>query len=155
MLTICQQNLIPLLLRPLRLVLPADQLRKIRIWLLKALHWPFVACIIGYENGRQYLSARKGAYLSHVASGSDRSHPPAILRRPLSIRGTKSPSQHPRPVDHSRQIPGAEAEASHGPSPDGTISTLEQLAADIDRQAVLIKILIERERRKQDSAASA
>ncbi|KAF1964575.1 hypothetical protein BU23DRAFT_594080 [Bimuria novae-zelandiae CBS 107.79] len=42
-------NLIPLLLRPLRLVLPSERLRSARIILLKATHLPFVGAIWVYE----------------------------------------------------------------------------------------------------------
>jgi hypothetical protein len=50
------QNLIPLLLRPLRLVLPSDRLRSLRIVLLKATHLPFVGAIWAYE---QLVVSRK------------------------------------------------------------------------------------------------
>ncbi|KAL5390601.1 hypothetical protein DPSP01_001676 [Paraphaeosphaeria sporulosa] len=42
-------NLIPLLLRPLRLVLPSERLRSARIVILKATHLPFVGAIWTYE----------------------------------------------------------------------------------------------------------
>jgi hypothetical protein len=43
------QNLIPLCIRPFRLVLPSERLRSARIVLLKATHVPFVAAIWCYE----------------------------------------------------------------------------------------------------------
>jgi hypothetical protein len=43
------QNLIPLCIRPFRLVLPSERLRSARIVLLKATHAPFVAAIWCYE----------------------------------------------------------------------------------------------------------
>lgn len=43
------QNLIPLLLRPLRLVMPSERLRSARILILKATHLPFVGAIWSYE----------------------------------------------------------------------------------------------------------
>ncbi|KAF2734929.1 hypothetical protein EJ04DRAFT_223379 [Polyplosphaeria fusca] len=51
-------NLIPLLLRPLRLVLPSDTVRRARIVLLKATHLPFVGAIWAYEHfvGRKNTS---------------------------------------------------------------------------------------------------
>lgn len=50
-------NLIPLLfLRPLRLVLPSEDVRRIRILVLKATHAPFVALIWIYEQGVQILA---------------------------------------------------------------------------------------------------
>ncbi|KAF1943035.1 hypothetical protein EJ02DRAFT_152406 [Clathrospora elynae] len=49
-------NLIPLLIRPFRLVLPSERLRGARIVLLKATHLPFVGAIWIYE---QLADARK------------------------------------------------------------------------------------------------
>lgn len=43
------QNLIPLCIRPFRLVLPSERLRGARIVLLKATHLPFVGAIWAYE----------------------------------------------------------------------------------------------------------
>ncbi|KAH9874687.1 hypothetical protein IAQ61_003877 [Plenodomus lingam] len=42
-------NLIPLIIRPLRLFLPSERLREVRIVLLKATHVPFVGAIWVYE----------------------------------------------------------------------------------------------------------
>jgi hypothetical protein len=50
------QNLIPLVIRPLRLVLPSERLRSARIVLLKATHLPLVVAIWAYE---QLVNARK------------------------------------------------------------------------------------------------
>ncbi|TKA62017.1 hypothetical protein B0A55_10288 [Friedmanniomyces simplex] len=47
-------NLLPLLLRPLRLVMSAEKLRTTRIILLKATHWPFVGLILAWERARLY-----------------------------------------------------------------------------------------------------
>jgi hypothetical protein len=53
------QNLIPLLcIRPLRLVLSAEALRRVRIGLLKVTHLPFVAIILAYEATRPQRSRR-------------------------------------------------------------------------------------------------
>ncbi|RMD41350.1 hypothetical protein DV735_g3782, partial [Chaetothyriales sp. CBS 134920] len=60
-------NLIPLcLLRPLRLLLPSEQIRRIRIIVLKTTHAPFVAVIWLFEQlqsliSRHYLSAGRPA----------------------------------------------------------------------------------------------
>ncbi|KAK5224813.1 hypothetical protein LTR72_004594 [Exophiala xenobiotica] len=68
-------NLFPLiLLRPLRLVLPSEDVRRIRIAMLKATHVPFLALIWAYEKSRRIVS---------------RSHPtmskaPHLTSRPLS-----------------------------------------------------------------------
>lgn len=51
------QNLIPLLfIRPLRLFVPAENLRRVRIVVLKVTHLPFVAIIWAYEGSRRYVS---------------------------------------------------------------------------------------------------
>lgn len=50
------QNLIPLCIRPLRLILPSERLRSARIILLKATHSPFVMLIWAYEH---FADARK------------------------------------------------------------------------------------------------
>lgn len=80
------QNLVPLVLWPLRLVLPAEQLRTARIVLLKATHFPFVALILGWESWRLYWLDRPGAKSSfgRTSRGSGVSN---ALRRP--------PLQHP------------------------------------------------------------
>lgn len=59
------QNLIPLCIRPFRLVLPSERLRSARIVLLKATHLPFVAAIWAYE---QIADSRKRD--SHMLSSS-------------------------------------------------------------------------------------
>ncbi|KAJ9644571.1 hypothetical protein H2199_003534 [Coniosporium tulheliwenetii] len=63
-----EMNLIPLLLRPLRLLLPSEKIRSARIMLLKATHLPHVGAIWIYENGRQYLAERHIARDSVVSS---------------------------------------------------------------------------------------
>ncbi|KAF2645387.1 hypothetical protein P280DRAFT_503548 [Massarina eburnea CBS 473.64] len=55
-------NLIPLFLRPFRLLLPSDRLRSTRIVLLKATHLPFVAAIWAYEH--LAISRKPGSGLS-------------------------------------------------------------------------------------------
>lgn len=50
-------NLFPLvLLRPLRLFLPSEDVRRIRIFVLKATHIPFLALIWTYEKARPMVS---------------------------------------------------------------------------------------------------
>lgn len=50
-------NLFPLtLLRPLRLFFPSEQVRGIRIFVLKATHLPFVAVIWAYERSRRLVT---------------------------------------------------------------------------------------------------
>jgi len=77
------QNLVPLLLRPLRLVLPAERLRVARVFLLKATHFPVVALILGWETWRLHWSDRHEAKSSSRLA-SRKSIASASLRRPLT-----------------------------------------------------------------------
>ncbi|EXJ74919.1 uncharacterized protein A1O5_01615 [Cladophialophora psammophila CBS 110553] len=68
-------NLFPLIvLRPLRLVLPSEEVRRIRIFVLKATHIPFVALIWAYENSRTMISRTHPTF----------SRAPHFTSRPLS-----------------------------------------------------------------------
>ncbi|GFF73352.1 hypothetical protein IFM60648_03920 [Aspergillus lentulus] len=56
-------NLIPLLcIRPLRLLLSAGHIRRVRIVLLRATHLPFVALIWAFESSRRYVSQRNNQF---------------------------------------------------------------------------------------------
>lgn len=69
-------NLIPLIfLRPLRLILPSDEVRRIRILALKATHVPFVALIWAYERCWREVSRRSQPTLTKA---------PHLTNRPLS-----------------------------------------------------------------------
>lgn len=88
------QNLLPLLLRPLRLVVAADRLRSARIALLKATHWPFVALILAYEHWRLHADRSQGSRSSSAAVRGPKS--PTMLRRSLSARQMQKPSMAAR-----------------------------------------------------------
>lgn len=75
------QNLLPLLLRPLRLVLSTQRLRSARIVLLKATHWPLVGLILMYERALTMLDDQRKFGYSGV---SKRPSAPTSLRRPIS-----------------------------------------------------------------------
>lgn len=63
MLTIFQ-NLIPLILRPLRICISPEQLRGTRILLLKCTHAPYVLAIWAYEAAESYLSTGRSGIAS-------------------------------------------------------------------------------------------
>jgi hypothetical protein len=68
-------NLFPLVvLRPLRLFLPSEEVRRIRIFVLKVTHIPFVALIWAYENSRTMIAR----------SQPDLARAPHLTSRPLS-----------------------------------------------------------------------
>ncbi|RAL17031.1 uncharacterized protein BO97DRAFT_360663 [Aspergillus homomorphus CBS 101889] len=63
-------NLIPLLcIRPLRLFLSAEHIRRVRIMLLRATHLPFVALIWAYESSRRYVSRRSSQFPPTATTG--------------------------------------------------------------------------------------
>lgn len=71
-------NLCPLvLLRPLRLFFPSEDVRRIRILVLKVTHIPFVAVIWAYENSRRMVSRPRPTM----------SKAPHLTSRPLSAGG--------------------------------------------------------------------
>ena len=53
-------NLIALIFRPMRLFLPTEKVRPLKILMLKTLHFPFVVLIWGYEQSCQQLRGSRG-----------------------------------------------------------------------------------------------
>ena len=100
-------NLIPLvLLRPLRLCLPAPTVRSFRIGLLKATHFPYVAAIWAYESVRarwRPVDAEASWYARPASSHPEQAlHPRSMshshsLRRPTMSGGAR-PSVHREPA---------------------------------------------------------
>src|ERR1700761_1632014 len=114
-------NLFPLIvLRPLRLFLPSEEVRRIRIFVLKATHIPFVALIWAYENSRTMVS---------------RAHPtmsraPHLTNRPLSA-GQLS-FDGPREFAKSPATRRALAESSQTLTPDMKASTTKSALRSAD-----------------------
>lgn len=153
------QNLAPLLLRPLRLLVPAERLRKTRIVLLKILHWPLVACIIGFERGRQLVHDRgRSAKSSFAATGENSSHATAILRRPpLSSNksGISRPGSYQSPLA-AGQARAARKTPTHGTAAanNETVEALEMLAKNLESQLDAVHSLIAREKASTSAAAT-
>ncbi|KKZ66835.1 hypothetical protein EMCG_07440 [[Emmonsia] crescens] len=142
-----QQNLIPLLcIRPLRLFLPGESIRQVRIVLLKVTHSPFVGIILAYESSRRYVTRQNR---SPMATSSSRPPPVSQVRVPahkLSLRrrqGFSGPvpllgKDMVRPVPHPAPS-GVDPGPTAGPvrladvvqTMDGLRSQIEQLAATI------------------------
>ncbi|KAI4239217.1 MAG: hypothetical protein LQ349_000527 [Xanthoria aureola] len=62
-------NLIPLIVfRPLRLCVPAEQLRNARIVVLKATHMPYVVAIWLYESATRYYSRKRDEWQSKAGA---------------------------------------------------------------------------------------
>lgn len=82
------QNLIPLALRPFRLLVSAEHLRTIRIWMLKTSHFPHVKAIQLYEKLRSRVW---GVQLGAKSSLSAMSRGPETPdRRPASKRFSRN-----------------------------------------------------------------
>ncbi|KAI9373380.1 hypothetical protein BJX61DRAFT_384024 [Aspergillus egyptiacus] len=87
-------NLIPLLcIRPLRVLLAAEDIRRVRIVLLRATHLPCVVLLRAYESCRRFFSRRK--------SQSSPGMSPRGLSRPASLIRTRSVNSSHR-TRHSR-----------------------------------------------------
>ncbi|KAL3491527.1 hypothetical protein BJX62DRAFT_204863 [Aspergillus germanicus] len=73
-------NLIPLLcIRPMRLFLPAEDIRRVRIVLLRATHLPCVVLLWAYESGRRLLSSQRKQSVSRMTP-RELSHPTSIIQ---------------------------------------------------------------------------
>ncbi|KAK3678209.1 hypothetical protein LTR78_002305 [Recurvomyces mirabilis] len=137
-------NLLPLLIRPLRLFVSAEDLRTIRIILLKATHWPFVGLILGWEKGRQYWKTRDGR---PTASSRDQMRR-LITRRPLSGMSFQQPmlsagTEHPPLEEQARseRLP-AEIAVDQIAAPSETIEALTTAVQDLRRQVEALTSLV-------------
>nr|OQO30480.1 hypothetical protein B0A51_01709 [Rachicladosporium sp. CCFEE 5018] len=142
-------NLLALLFRPMRLIVPADSLRAYRIVLLKATHWPFVGLILAFESGRQFLHDRQRAKTPFAAL-TQKSAPTTLLRRPQSTlpspagagTQTKSLDGHAQPADTRNGTPSA---------PNETVQALQQLADGLRTQLHSVEEILEVERSRQSA----
>ncbi|KAE8375032.1 hypothetical protein BDV26DRAFT_268668 [Aspergillus bertholletiae] len=139
-------NLIPLLcIRPLRLCLPAEHIRRVRIVLLRATHIPFVALIWAYESSRRYLSRRNTQWppTSTVRGGS---HPVSSIQTSLAFSATDA-----RSLSSGRARKQAKPEPYIGvrgrdPGPAGSvdhaamIDEVERLRTQVERVAATVAL---------------
>ncbi|KAL4925115.1 uncharacterized protein BDV17DRAFT_190743 [Aspergillus undulatus] len=123
-------NLIPLLcIRPIRLFLPAEDIRRVRIILLRATHLPCVAVLWAYESGSRFFPWKTNAAMTRTTS--------ARLSRPTSMYQTR-PSHHglphvtlssgidshSRPTSRSRRFTGR---GQQRPAPEDLADMLEEM----------------------------
>lgn len=137
-------NLIPLLcIRPLRLFLPAEHIRRVRIVLLKATHLPFVALIWAYESSRRYVSRRDSQFPpTGTTRGSSR--PVSSIQTGLCLSTTdirslgsgrtrKQPNPGPYPGAHGRN-PGQAGSVDLAEM----IDEVERLRTQVERVAATV-----------------
>ncbi|KAH9827927.1 Ca2+/Mg2+-permeable cation channel [Teratosphaeria destructans] len=100
-------NLLPLLLRPLRLVLSAARLRTIRIVLLKATHAPLVGMIMAYELLAAKARDRPRVRPSYGLSSRGRHGigAPTLIRQTLSVHDASARPPSPLAM-HARCASG-------------------------------------------------
>lgn len=154
-----RQNLVPLLLRPLRLFLTAERLRKVRILLLKITHAPFVALILAYEGGRQFLADQRRAKSSSTRSpgrGDPATSSSLLLRRAVSSR-----SVHPSLATGSDRQASLATQARTGRSSapgktrsdsvaaHETTEALQRLMGEMKLQLHAVEALLEREQARK------
>ncbi len=122
-------NLFPLIvLRPLRLFLPSEEVRRIRIFVLKASHIPFVALIWAYENSRAMIT---GAHPTL-------SRAPHLTSRPLS--GGQLSFNGPRELPKSPTVRRALPETLPTVTPDMAAPTTKSALSSAD-SAELISLV--------------
>ncbi|KAI9821911.1 MAG: hypothetical protein M1827_002493 [Pycnora praestabilis] len=106
------ENLISLVLRPLRLLIPSEQVRNTRVVLLKLTHFPYVAIIWAYESGYQHLALLRSSSRAPAFSpkGVNRSLtdkprlPLSALNRRSSRRGRPRDPSEPQKHDLRRSL---------------------------------------------------
>ena len=154
------QNLVPLLLRPLRLVLSAETLRTTRIFLLKATHFPFVALILGWELWQQYWN-RRSQPESPLALAPQGLKGSASYRLPAGVQPLLSTGTLQTPVNAQRRT-GRLPVVLKSPhdavaTTSSTVTTVEALESAVDAlrtQLDKITSLLEEEKRARTEQGS-
>jgi hypothetical protein len=136
------QNLVSLLLRPLRLFLPAEKLRSLRIILLKATHWPFVGLILAWENGRLYLNQRRNVNSSSQSLRGPNS--PTGVRRSVAGGWWHGSSKTRPPQLGQAPRTGRRPMARPEPAATETIDDLQAAVAALKTQVEAIASLLEK-----------
>ncbi|RAK97519.1 uncharacterized protein BO80DRAFT_363836 [Aspergillus ibericus CBS 121593] len=144
-------NLIPLLcIRPMRLFLPAEHIRRVRIVLLRATHLPFVALIWAYESSRRYVSRRNSQFPPTATTTTGNSRPTSAIPMGFSLSTHQAPlhasalegrslgSSRPRERSNPGQQPEARGPSSgrrgRGETAD-MIDEVERLRTQVERVA--------------------
>ncbi|KAL4960826.1 uncharacterized protein BDV14DRAFT_192684 [Aspergillus stella-maris] len=136
-------NLIPLLcIRPMRLFLPAEDIRRVRIVLLRATHLPCVALLWAYESSRRLLSRKNTIAASR--SGSTRLSRPASM---MQARAGHHPVALASGIDsHSRPTLRARRFTEHGSQRPGqedladTLEEMERLRVQVERVSAAVGV---------------
>ncbi|KXS94009.1 hypothetical protein AC578_1747 [Pseudocercospora eumusae] len=140
-------NLLPLMLRPLRLVFSAQQVRRMRIVLLKATHAPLVACILGYERALKILD-RHGSGSFRV-SNRPSLNSSSSLRRPLPRKTL--PAERRLPFDREARETRGMLVPKQQPAPESP-EGLKAAIANLKTQVEILCDLLEKHKAAADIA---
>lgn len=135
-------NLIPLLfVRPLRLFLPSDAVRQIRIMLLRAVSIPFVALIWFYEGARRLFMRGERPPLAKMRSR------PLSANKPFSSSSNRFRSAEvgtssalkisERLPSHAQRSPSVKSAMSSSENAD-VIVLLQRLSAQVDALTTMV-----------------
>ena len=137
------QNLIALLFRPLRLVVPAQTLRQFRIMILKATHAPFVAIIFAYESSRLFSSHRSNfppAASSSMHMDSSRQGRPLssnLGTRFTALKPALAPST-PQQSQHQQNLPGSSSSALSTADVAEMLTMMQKLSSQVDELSMKV-----------------
>jgi hypothetical protein len=138
-------NLVPLLLlRPLRLFLPSEDARRIRILVLKVTHVPFVALIWIYERSRRFVSHRAPTQLTRAPHSTSR----PLSSSPLSLdqRREQTRSSTPHSSALTRTTLKSSDQSANAPTESAStsvenselIALVQSLALKVDSLSAII-----------------
>lgn len=144
------------MLRPLRLFVAPNTLRACRIALLKVTHWPLVALILAYENGRRAVDRRGQADSSLTAASAGTVSRSTLMRRPLSSRSvqTRLKIKISDPQEGGQVFAGQRSHdrpQSRTANSQNRIDTLQALAESLQLQLHTVTSLIESEKMQSSS----
>ena len=138
-------NLVPLLLlRPLRLFLPSEDVRKIRIVVLKATHLPFVGLIWLYEKSQGLVSQRTSSQLAKAPHSTSRPLGSRQLgfeprRTPARASDTQSPALTTAPRKESSQSTSTAPEsASTAVNSAELLALVQSLTVKVDALTAMV-----------------
>lgn len=117
---VCCKNLIPLFcIRPLRLFLSNESIRRVRIVLLKVTHSPFVGIILAYESSRRYVTRKNRPSVATSSSLSPAVSQKRITAHKVSLCRPQGFSR-PAPLPVRERVPTTPSHVLSGGDPGPT-----------------------------------
>jgi hypothetical protein len=136
-------NLIPLLfLRPLRLFLSSEDNRRIRIIVLKATHFPFVALIWAFEGSQRLLSHPKRASSTRIPHNIARPFSASQVSVERDRDVAKSLLQEPALSQSTSMVAGKVSDAPAGQAQGSADQDLIALVQNLSFQIEDLKAMV-------------